>query len=258
MEVCLVHLAWAGDDPSMLPRFLDSYREHPAGVAHRLVIAWNGYRDDGELAAAQRRAQGTRHDDFVVARPKLDLAAYRDVAEWATEPVICFVNSHSRVLADGWLASMARCLAEDGVGLVGATGSWESPLSGAILPLRLRRAGRYPAFPNPHIRTNAFMLERRRLLDIRWPEITSKGQAYELESGNDGITRQIEAQGLRAVVVGRDGRAYDRDRWRESRTFRAGEQDNLLVEDNRTRQYEEAQGRWRRKLARLAWGQPLA
>ncbi|MGZ4351312.1 MAG: hypothetical protein ACXVRX_12420 [Solirubrobacteraceae bacterium] len=60
------------------------------------------------------------------------------------------------------------------------------------------------------------------------------------------------------MVVGRDGRAYDRDRWRESRTFRAGEQDNLLVEDNRTRQYEEAQGRWRRKLARLAWGQPLA
>ncbi|MGZ4313532.1 MAG: hypothetical protein ACXVR1_15645, partial [Solirubrobacteraceae bacterium] len=163
-----------------------------------------------------------------------------------------------RVLTDGWLATMARCLAGDGVGLVGATGSWECPLSGAILPLRLMRAGRYPAFPNPHIRTNAFMLERRRLLDIRWPEITSKGQAYELESGNDGITRQIEAQGLRAVVVGRDGRAYDRDRWRESRTFRAGEQDNLLVEDNRTRQYEEAQGRWRRKLARLAWGQPLA
>ncbi len=31
--------------------------------------------------------------------------------------------------------------------------------------------------------------------------------------------------------------------WRESRTFRAGEQDNLLVEDNQTRHYDEAQGR---------------
>ena len=98
------------------------------------------------------------------------------------------------------------------------------------------------------------MLERRRLLDLRWPETTRKSHAYELESGNAGITRQIEALGLRAVVVGRDGLAYDRDAWRESRTFRAGEQDNLLVADNQTRHYDEAQGRARRKLAQMAWG----
>ena len=125
-------------------------------------------------------------------------------------------------------------------------------------PRRLARAGRYPAFPNPHIRTNAFMLERRRLLDLRWPEPTRKSQAYELESGNEGITRQIEALGLRAVVVGRDGRAYDRDGWRDSRTFRAGEQGNLLVEDNQTRHYDEAQGRLRRKLDQMAWGDSSA
>ena len=254
MEICLVHLAWAGTDPSTLQRFLDSYHEHPAGTSHRLVISWNGYRDRDQLGAAQRVAEGTEHDDFVVEGSKLDLAVYREVAQWVSEPAVCFVNSYSRVIADTWLASMARHLAEDDVGLAGATGSWESPLSAAILPLRLLRAGRYPAFPNPHIRTNAFMLERRRLLDLRWPEITRKSEAYELESGNEGMTRQIEAQGLRAVVVGRDGRAYDRDGWRESRTFRAGEQDNLLVEDNRTQQYDEARGGARRKLARMAWG----
>jgi hypothetical protein len=254
VEICLVHLAWAGADPSTLPRFLDSYHEHPAGTSHRLVIAWNGYRHRDQLRAAQRIAEGTEHDDFVVEGPKLDLAVYAEVAQWASEPAICFVNSYSRVIADAWLASMARHLVEDDVGLAGATGSWESPLSTANLPRRLLRAGRYPAFPNPHIRTNAFMLERRRLLDLRWPETTRKSEAYELESGNEGITRQIEALGLRAVVVGRDGRAYDRDGWRDSRTFRAGEQDNLLVEDNQTRQYDEAQGRSRRKLARMAWG----
>jgi hypothetical protein len=258
VEVCLVHLAWAGDDPSMLTRFLDSYRQHPAGVAHRLVIAWNGYRDSAALGAVQRLAEGIQHDDFVVEVPKLDLPVYRDVAEWATEAVICFVNSHSRLLAPGWLASMVRWLAEDDVGLVGATGSWESPLSGAALPLRVLRAGRYPAFPNPHIRTNAFMLERERLRGLRWPEVTRKSGAYELESGKHSITRQIHAQGLRTVVVGRDGRAYDPEQWPASQTFRVGDQDNLLVEDNRTRQYAEAQSRWRKKLSLLAWGQPPA
>ena len=171
VEICLVHLAWAGAGPSTLQRFLDSYHAHPAGTSHRLVIAWNGYRHRDQLGAAQRIAEGTEHDDFVVQESKLDLAVYREVAQWASEPAVCFVNSYSRVLADGWLASMARHVSSSlSVGLAGATGSWESPLSTANLPRRMLRTGRYPAFPNPHIRTNAFMLERRRLLDLRWPE----------------------------------------------------------------------------------------
>lgn len=254
MKICVVHLSWAGADPAALASFLTSYGEHPAGMPHRLVIAWNGYRDRAELTAAQRLAAGVEHDDFVVATPKLDLAVYRDVAKWAGEPAMGFINSYSRLLADSWLAHMTRWLAQSDIGLVGATGSWESPLSSAPLPLRILRAGRYPPFPNPHIRTNGFMLERERFLALRWREVRRKRDAYELESGNYGITRQIEAQGLRAVIVGRDGRAYDRDRWPESGTFRVRAQENLLVEDNRTRDYATAKPGLARRLSRNAWG----
>jgi hypothetical protein len=54
--------------------------------------------------------------------------------------------------------------------------------------------------------------------------------------------------------VGRDGVAHPPERWPESATFRAGGQANLLVADNRTRQYDRAEGAERRALAEAAWG----
>ncbi|MGO9956924.1 MAG: hypothetical protein ACLP50_13245 [Solirubrobacteraceae bacterium] len=258
MEICVVHLAWADAGPPALEQFLASYLEHPAGVAHRLVIAWNGYRDRASLGQAQRIFGAVEHEDLELGAPERDLTVYRLAAEQFADDAICFLNSFSTILQDGWLKALTGALEAQGVGLVGATGSWESPLSGARLPRRLLRAGRYPPFPNPHLRTNAFMLRRALMLELRWPRVTTKRAAWELESGMRGVTRQIEAQGLVALVVGRDGESYPRERWPQSATFRWEEQQNLLIADNRTRQYAEAPPRLRRRLAALAWGDAAA
>jgi len=58
-------------------------------------------------------------------------------------------------------------------------------------------------------------------------------------------------------VAGRDGRVYGSEEWPASRTFRSGEQDNLLVADNRTEQYHAADPTRRGELARFAWGRPV-
>ena len=55
-------------------------------------------------------------------------------------------------------------------------------------------------------------------------------------------------------VVGRDGVAYPSERWRESATFRSGGQRNLLIADNRTFQYEQADPAFKNTLERMAWG----
>ena len=255
MDICVVHLAWADAGPAALERFVSSYVEHSAGARHRLVVAWNGYRDPTALAGAQRVCRAVEHEDFEVTSRERDLTVYRLAAERESETAMCFLNSHSTVLEDGWLAALAENLARPGVGLVGATGSYESPLSGSRLPVRLLRAGRYPPFPNPHLRTNGFMLERALMRELHWPRVTTKRAAWALESGTGGVTRQIEARGLAALVVGRNGQGYPRERWRDSRTFRCDEQQNLLLADNRTRQYAEAAPPLRRKLSRLAWGE---
>ena len=150
------------------------------------------------------------------------------------------------------------------MGLAGATASWESQAEWMrgkarywpyqLLGLRAARRD-YPRFPNPHIRTTAFMIGRPELLRMGLEQARDKRSAYLLESGRMSITRQVQRRGLRAVVTGRDGRAYEVADWPSSRTYRSGGQDNLLVADNRTRDWEQASPRLRHRLSRDAWGE---
>jgi hypothetical protein len=184
----------------------------------------------------------------------LDLDTYMAAARRLDAGALCFLNSSSEILAPGWLAALHSALEHPGVGLVGVTGSNESALSAAPRPLRPLLRRHYPPFPNPHVRTNAFMLERELMLALDWPASTRKRRALALESGTSSVTRQVWGHGLRALVVGRDG-AYECEHWHESRTFRGGSQENLLIADNRTRQYADAGPDLRAQLARLAWGE---
>jgi hypothetical protein len=98
------------------------------------------------------------------------------------------------------------------------------------------------------------MLSRDVMLGLEWPVPRSKMDALLLESGRRSISGQVREQGLDVRVVGRDGVAYASERWHESATFRSGGQRNLLIADNRTRQYEEADAEMRSRLEQMAWG----
>jgi hypothetical protein len=274
----VVHLVWAPLGPEPVRSFLRSYRAHPPGIAHELAIVLNGAGAPSELGASSgargaaaltretlaAELAGIEHRLVVLEGPVLDLAAYGLAARALAHPRLCFLNSHSVVLADGWLAILARALDDPGTGLAGATASWESQsqwIRGRARHwpyqlFRLRSARRdYPRFPNPHIRTTAFMIDRANVIAMNLDAARDKRDTYLLESGRRSITRQILERGLRAVVAGRDGRAYGVKDWAASRTYRSGEQDNLLVADRRTADWQAAPPRLRRRLSRDAWGE---
>ena len=248
-EVAVVHIVWEPLGPAALRRFAASYRAHSAGAEHRLVIVFKGFGDAGPGADHLAAFGGIEHETLSYDEPTLDLPTYAFCADALDAPHLCLLNSESVLLADGWLAALREQLRAPGVGAVGATGSYESPRS--LSPLRRRR---WPPFPNPHLRTNAFMLSRALMRDLHWPAVRTKPAAWELESGRDGFTRQVWARGLRTLVVGRDGRGHPPEAWPRSATFRSGDQANLLIADNRTRQWEQADRAGRERLSRMAWG----
>jgi hypothetical protein len=271
----LVYLVWAPLGPVPLREFLRSYHAHPAGVEHQLIVVLNGAgrvgpsnADSGSGGKALRTALltelgGTEHRLIELERPVLDLPAYGLAARQLEHERVCFLNSYSTVLADGWLGQLSHALDDAKVGVVGATGSWESqaewirgkPMYWLYQLAMLPRARRdYPRFPNPHIRTTAFMLDRSLLLEAGFEQAADKRDTYLLESGPHSFTRQVLQRGLRPVVVGRDGRAYDITEWPASATYRAGGQRNLLVADRRTHDWERASPRLHRRLSRDAWG----
>jgi hypothetical protein len=252
--LALVHLVWGPLGTAPLRRFLDSYGAHPAHAAHDLVVLANG------VTKAQRpqmlaELDRVEHRLLEIEQPVLDLSAYRLAVTRLEHRHVCFANSYSQPLVDGWLAKLVAPLAGAEVGLTGIGGSYESAYSAAPFWLRARRRRAFEPFPNPHLRTNGFAIARELLLDLDWPSPRSKASALALESGKRSLSRQLWERGLSVLVVGRDGASYEPELWPRCATFRAGVQRNLLIADNRTRQYEDADARLKSVLERMAWGE---
>lgn len=112
----------------------------------------------------------------------------------------------------------------------------------------------YPGFPTPHLRTNGFAIGRELLLSLRAGRLATKDATYRFEAGHRGMSAQLRARGLSTLVVARDGTAREPESWPDADVFWQGAQEQLLVADNQTRQYDEADPAVREALSRYAWG----
>jgi hypothetical protein len=248
-EIALVYLA-RGAEPDHLDRFarfIRSYARLDAGIDHRLYVAYKGYDDQPALRLAQDRFAAFDQRPLLLEDDSFDIGAYAAAATLVSEPVVCFLNSNSEIVADAWLRKMFLCLDAEGIGIVGASGSYES--------LGLSRGVPFPPAPNVHLRSNAFMMGTELAVEILSGfVIRDKIDAFMAESGPDSITRQVYRRGLAARVVGRDGRGFSPPFWPTSRTFRSGDQSNILVEDNLSREFDGIDPPGKREALRAAWG----
>jgi hypothetical protein len=114
--------------------------------------------------------------------------------------------------------------------------------------------GRFGPYPAAHVRTNGFLVERELMCSLERTPIRRKFDAFVVEGGHRSLTRQIEELGLRALLVGADGLTYDVPDWASSGVFWQRGQENVLLEDNQTRAYRDADIDLRRYYATFAWG----
>jgi hypothetical protein len=222
-KVRVVHLVWAPLGPEPLRRFVASYRRHPAGAAHRLHIVFKQFGSPEALAPARAELDGLDYDEEHMPAKRLDLPAYGDVAQRTAEERIFLCNSNTELLGDDWLGKLDAALDEPGVDL----------------------------------RTNALLAPTALAASLRFGPARTKGQAWAIENGRHSLSRQAAALGLDMRVVDRDGRSLASPDWPASRTFRSGDQERLLVADNRTRDYADADPARRRYLAEIAWGSEM-
>jgi hypothetical protein len=272
-EIGVVHLVRAQNGLPPFRRFLKSYAKYRPAVKHELLIIYKGFNSQDEAREYRDCLQSFDHRDFFVSDLGYDLRAYALAVRHFHNPCLCFLNSFSVLLDEGWLDKMVALATRPGIGLVGATGSWESMYSNLLsatgteraqggvspkfLPHFLRRQINrfffYP-FPNHHIRTNAFMLSREIMLKV-WPiNILTKKSSYLFENGKQNLTQRVLKLGLKVMVAGKDGQGYEMQDWARSNTFRQARQENLLVADNQTRQYADTDSTTRKYLSQLTWG----
>lgn len=275
-DICVAHLVRRSNPVSAFAAFLDSYRRCAAGAPHELLVLFKGFSNPAQLAPYETLLADQPHARMFVRDFGFDVRPYMQAARAYPHRFFVFFNSFSRILIPGWLEMMVSIARRPGVGIVGATGSHQSIASDNLamrwfyrksapayrrpLSIAYRYArylvsirGRFPAFPNFHVRSNAFLVPREVMTGLRCGLILGKWDAYQFESGAAGMTRQIMDAGLLPVVAGKDGLAYEPRDWPESRTFWIGNQENLLVSDNQTRAYAEGDPGLRERLAFCAW-----
>lgn len=275
-DTCVAYLVRIDEGLAPVQRFLDAYSAHDPGLPHRLLVLRRGFRTEGCWVpfASLFDGHGLHYEIVDVADTGYDLGAYREAVGTSNDDYICFLNTFSEVLCDGWLEHLYRSAQLPGVGLAGATGSYESVYSAYVAALSVHRANHnrwwlppvrgyikayrlrseYPASPNPHVRTNGFVVSRSVARALRWGPFRSKDDTRRGESGWFGLSRQAEALGLRNVVAGRDGLSYEVADWPSSGTFRSGNQSNLMIADNRTKEYDMSTAHERDRLSLWAWG----
>ncbi len=271
-DICVVHLVRRKNGIEPFQSFLASYLGNSAGIEHELLIVYKGFFRKADIVPYEELLREVPHSSLRIADFGFDLQSYFIAAEKCSSKYCCFLNSFSIILDKDWLLKLYQHISQQGVGLVGVTGSWGSfcprqkiynknmpywkklvrPM--AVSVLRGFFGMYFDYFPNYHIRTNGFMIERNIMLKISRGMIIAKIQAYFLESGKHSITRQVELMGLRPMVVGKNGKGYEKHEWDSSDTFWRRAQENLLISDNQTRIYDRESLDKKKKWEFFAWG----
>lgn len=329
-EIAVVFLARSQDGSTAgIDLFVESYRRFAAGIKHDLIVLRKGgMRKRGAKLALDIMLEGTDVQYIDLDDTAYDIQAYLSAAALLKHEFVCFLNTHSEIMADDWLKKLHAPFAMNDVGVTGATASYESisdsieisakaiwltstdsipynedlaEVLGATLQahapqwmakhgpgigqgdgadlvpsatqdydLELRYAKHWSAvtgpggplysladfkrFPNPHMRTNAFLMRRELLIDLKFDLDNSKLACLQFESGPAGLYARLEQRGLKSILVGADGLTFDVDRWIKSRTFRLDDQSNIMVKDNRVRDVHNASACERAFLVNLTWG----
>ena len=242
------------------------------------VIAkgWNDEREIGELKNLTT-LNGARL--IHVEDDGYDWGAYMRVTPSIESEWVCFLNTHSQPCAKGWLNKLISVALNEGeeFGAAGATGSWESLAKFTLPPAQSKKYRNFfygtirflvnfpkflfniihfPCFPNPHLRSNCFIVKKVLFLEfISKQKIPrNKRDASILESGRKGFSRYLEKKGLKILVVNSKGEIFNKWDWRTAGTFRVPHQNGLLVSDNQTEMYDKSSHFFRQILEISAWG----
>ncbi len=239
------YLARGADEQSLdkFASFVKSYRHFDAKLPHTMYVIFKGFSSATQLKRAELVFSTIAHRPIYLEDVGFDLGAYASAALRVEESHLCFLGTSSRINAEGWLLKLWRYLRQPDIGLVGATGNYEAAVGGSI------------GFPNPHLRTTAFMISRGDFLKAYGGRtLADKGAAYSLEHGDNSLMAQCLSNGLKTVIVGRNGRGYDPYFWPTSETFRQGNQDNILICDGQSDHYDRADRHEKSRLYALSWG----
>ncbi len=280
VKVAVVYLSWLPYDISNFNSFLKSYIQFDARHPHRLIIAFNGISlvNQQKVSSFSELLKSFKIVDYscLYYNGGQDIEIYARINQEIEFETILFLNTFSILREAGWLAIYLNHFSPQ-VGLISASASCQSYYSSVFqkhpytwegekgLAYNFRKyklflkalfywRWLFHPFPNAHVRTNAFMVRREEFLQMKVDLIDTKFRAYLFENGRRSLTNYYLRKGMKVLVIGKNGNAYEPPEWKDSNTFWVNDQENLLVSDNQTELYQLGTESERKSMTKLAWG----
>jgi hypothetical protein len=125
-NIGVVHLVRESNGIEPFKNFIYSYAKYRSGIKHELVIIYKGFPGKEAAAAHEELLKNFPHRMIFVEDRGFDIDAYFAAVKTFNFSYYCFLNSFSVLLDHDWLLKLHSHATKKNVGLVGATGSYES------------------------------------------------------------------------------------------------------------------------------------
>lgn len=243
------------------------------GADHDLLYIFKNFKPNEVEALVKKYAI---NNNFIeLPDTNFDIGSYYFSLNHIRTEFAIFLNTFSRPLCKNWLKLYLAALESNNTKLIGATGSYESfgfnpPIKdGHSLVNKTKRVAKFfyriffsilnlqlkTHFPNPHIRTNAFLTKvsifKNYIDEIGLPK--TKLDCHKIESGPNSYTNYAVKNNLNPGVISSNGSFFTLNNMHKSHVFRRGDQSDLIISDNRTNDYKESKNDRKRSLEWDSW-----
>jgi hypothetical protein len=245
--VAVVYLARITDevDIELVKKFAKSFIRYKVGVNYKLYIGYKDVKKSEYIRKIRYIFKELKINEIYLPPDGYDIQSYIRISKQISENKVIFFNTGTEMKTSNWLAKMLMNINKENF-IIGGSGSYET-----LTPLIQNP----PLFPNPHIRTNGFLIERKIFLNLtRGIRIKSKEDTWQFENGRNSLSAKLFENNGQVCIVDKFGIGYNFNRWPVSNTFRSSNQRNILFSDKQTREYAYSQLQYKNLLYLNAWG----
>ena len=262
-KIIVIYLSSKYSKISDLKKFIKSYKRFKAGSRHKLVIC---FKQLSKKELTKRISLLKKIDYFIdpVDINDHEWGSLKRICQLYFENHIFFMNDYSYPITSNWLKYFNKY--KKNKMIIGCTASKSSNFDNSFY--RNYKDNYFkaffkifyfffkiPSFPNPHIRSTAFLIKAKDFLEfIENKNISYKIQSIALESGYSGLTNFFKKKGYKIKILNRFGNLFDLEDGFFSKTFASYNQEGLIISDNQTRMYDKLSFNKKEKKRKQCWG----
>jgi hypothetical protein len=262
-KVIIAFLYTKWDVEKNLINFLNYNSKFKPGYEYDLIICYK-LLSSNQIDNLRKITSKYSHKEIIDESDAndFDFGSYKRIAEKYPNNLIFFALGHSYPVANDWLKKIMMHFNENS--FIGTSASNESLYSTFIKKKKFRvifnlfnyfyLKKNFKPFPNPHIRTINFLLLGKEYLEfVKFKNFNNKKDAWNTESGVDGLTNFFIKKKYNVLVVNSEGKAFSPNEFKNSETYCYLNQSKQLFSDKHSRKYDQLTDTNKLKVSNDVW-----